>query len=73
MSYNRTPLQIIAGGIDQAIQFGAPTDMIARLRGAMAYAEQTGTVLLEETRAIRKAGSIAVGHIIPELEQAEVE
>ena len=74
MSYNRTPLQIIADGIDQAIQFGAPTDMVARLRGAHGYAAATGHVLRDETLAERrKSASVTVGHIIPQIDTQEVE
>jgi len=74
MSYDRTPLQIIADGIDQFVMH-APnaTDSIARLRGAHGYLAATGHVLRDETLAERKKeAAITVGHIIPELEQQEV-
>ncbi len=54
MSFDRTPLQILADGIDQSIQYGAPTDMVARLRGAHGYLAATGHVLRDETMAERR-------------------
>ena len=74
MSYDRTPLEIIAGGIDQFL-LHAPneTDRIANLRGAYGYAEATGRVLRDETSSLRKQNRITVNHIVPQVEQAEVE
>ena len=41
MSFTRTPLEILAGGIAQAEANNCPADMIARLKGAHAFCEQT--------------------------------
>ena len=66
MSFDLPPLAILGNGIDQAIRFNAPTDMIARLRGAHGYCEQTGTVLRDETLAARrKTASAPVIETIP--------
>ncbi len=74
MSYDRTPLQILADGITQFIMH-APTATahIANLRGAYGYAEATGRVLRDETLSQRKEAAITVGHIIPQIDPAEVE
>ena len=44
------------------------------MRGAHGYAAATGHVLRDETLAERRmTASVTVGHIIPQIEQAEVE
>ena len=74
MSYNRTPLQIIADGITQFCMYApTATDHIANLRGAYGYAEATGRVLRDETLNQRKSAAITVGHIIPQIDAQEVE
>ena len=62
---NRHPLQILADGINQAIQYNAPSDVTARLRGAFEYARVTGTVLHDETHDQRKEPTAPVIETIP--------
>jgi len=40
MIQSRTTAEILATGIDQAIMHNAPSDMVARLRGAHAFVSQ---------------------------------
>jgi len=66
MSFDRTPLQILADGITQfCMHAPTATDHIANLRGAYGYAEATGRVLRDETLSQRKSASVTVNHLIP--------
>ena len=42
MSFNRTGLEILEGGLEQALRLSAPLEMTMRLRGAIAFASQSG-------------------------------
>ena len=42
MSYDLTSLQILENGLNQSLLWGAPPDMVMRLRGAIAYESQSG-------------------------------
>lgn len=71
---NRRPLEILSDGVNMAIQHNAPSDVIARLRGAFEYARVTGTVLHDETHDCRKEPSAPVIEMIPAaMTPAEVE
>ena len=58
MSYNRTPSEILKHDLSQAACHGAPADVMANLRGALAFCEAG-------QRIERKAGSKTINQLIP--------
>lgn len=65
MSFDRTPSEILAAGIKQAIKHAAPPKMITRLRGALALCNAGAASPLDRALAPKSASSVWIESIPP--------